>query len=807
MEAEQSRRIAPCAKTGPRSFYDKGSNAKTEPPRMNNGRLLRTVLLTTGTILLLFVLDSISSNRLTLRTGMQLRGFAPFALLYNVRNQKAGRSSFELFVNQDPAFTQVLSPVALGKVLMDRKRLRGGTVKNTLVVACSGISNETSTMLALWNSVHGIRELVFVDYSNTYETSQESLRLVSSTDKLGRIIYVTVTSQNASRPAPGRLFRAQALNLGVAMSSGENIALVDCSTVVSPNVLSEHPLSNRTFYTGTPSNGIPGEYDVIYIKKQAFEEVHGFDERIEISGVEYLDLVKRLRALRLRRLSMDTKMIIRKTLPETILIDQPLSFETSIDAIEQSTKLPKLLRLIWTLAIEEVPIWNGSHRFVEEKTFGLRGFRFRALREQVENTRIHPLRRTDFQFVGESDNRLWIHATQKDLTSHSLLSDISPALFNKVVLEAHRRLLHEDYKVPWQVLRFMEMLPKSNPESKMHRIQQQLANYSPMLSMLFELVWRQKQLLVFNLEVDDVMDLFIGTSWAIASALSTDRALFLTGHFRHTPISELIDYEGTKDTIHREYNVKINIIGGNGNWDCKRSGDGKCWADEKLAAKWDEYNLTKEPSTLKPNASQHVLMNVVSKHIIRWDHDTQATMSFQKLQEKAFASISLSSEVGKRMWNTSQAIKDNPGDATALWLTKPRKEARRFVQVYMEHHALREGNRPLLFAIGSTAQSIQAAHKVVPYEDNSSGPYDAFRRLADTWIALQCRNIVFDSDRLPSAWMGADGAILEWRRIHAPESPHYGLLHVLLPNGTSTPSFHKLEFYVEPNVDDEHGWK
>lgn len=127
--------------------------------------------------------------------------------------------------------------------------------------------------------------------------SHKSLRLVSSIGKLGRIIHVTVLTPNSSLHASRRLLKAQTLTLGVQISCCENIILVACDTVVSPNLVSEHQLSNRTFYTGTSFKSFQGqllEYEGLYMKRQSFEDVHGFDERIDIPGSEHIGLVDRL---------------------------------------------------------------------------------------------------------------------------------------------------------------------------------------------------------------------------------------------------------------------------------------------------------------------------------------------------------------------------------------------------------------------------------------------------------------------------------------------------------------------------------
>lgn len=784
---------------------------KRERARINKGQTLTIFLVTTGALLVFFAVDALFGSRLASGIGFALRDIPP-AVLYRLHKGRTGKSSFELLASQNPVFLQALSPSALRKVLTDRQRIRGGEVKNSLVAACAGSSTALSKSLASWNKMRGIRELVFVDYGNVGTSSHESLRLVNSIDRLGRIIHVTALTRNSSLRAPQRFLKAQALNLGVEISCGENIVLVECETMVSPKLVSEHQLSNRTFYAGTSFKGSqrkPLEYDVLYMKRQAFEGVHGFDERIDMPGGEHIDLVERLKKLSLRRLSMDMQMI-RRTENR---IEEPFAFGTDIsafeseNALERSRKIPKLSQYISALATKELPTWNETSASWRGKKFGLGGFRFSALREQIESTRHRSRESGAFQVSGESDN-LWIHAFRTEVSTPSMLSFLSPLSLFNVVLEAHRKLLHDDHHVPHQVLRFMEQSPQASSSislplddinQRSSRLQQQVASYSPLL---FEVVWRQKHLLVVNLEVKDAIELFVGTSWAIASAISMGRALLLAGDFLRTPVSHLLDYEGMADVMHREFNLNINIMRGNGNWDCGRSDSGECWAADASVVAWDEYNLTTDPSMLQPNASRHTLFNIVSKSVTQWDHDAKATISQRRLQEKAFAAISVSSRVGRTLLNTSLAVRHNLADATALWLTNTQNQTGAFIQGYMEHHASREGHRPLLFVTGSNAETIDAASETVPYAEKSSGPFDAFRRTADAWIAMQCRNVVFDSTGTPPTWVGADSAILEWRRIHAPESPHYGLTHLRPANDTSLPAFHKLEFEVEPSVSD-----
>lgn len=154
-----------------------------------------------------------------------------------------------------------------------------------------------------------------------------------------------------------------------------------------------------------------------------------------------------------------------------------------------------------------------------------------------------------------------------------MLSFLSPLSLDNVVLEAHRKLLHDDHRVPQRLLHFVEQVPQTDSsvplpsddiDRRSIRLQQQVASYSPLL---FEIVWRQKQLLIVNLEVEHAIYLLVGVSWAISSAISMGRALLLVGDFLCAPVSHLLDYEGMEDILHREFNLNINIMRGSDNWD------------------------------------------------------------------------------------------------------------------------------------------------------------------------------------------------------------------------------------------------
>lgn len=759
-------------------------------------------------LLLLSSDDGISSK---LRYSLRELGHGA---IYHFRMQSNKKSSRELFLSQHPVFNHVLNAKSLKKLLADRRKLRGGVFKNSLVASCSENSDVLKTTLASWNRVEGVREIVIVDYESVQEGPKKSLEIADTIDRLGRVVHVTVVTRNSVPNVPGHWARARALNLGVSIASGQNILFVDCRTKLSPDILLENPLRNRTFSTGKSPLGYyenADEYEVMFISKAAIHAVKGFDERIHLAGYEYIELSRRLRKqLGFRRLSMPSHMIeaVRGNSAISSIFGKDISSFEAEDIVHRSRSIPGLARYLAMDAAQELPDWTGGTSDKKSSVSELENMKFSVLREQFESLR-HSRSAIRFGISRDSDYRLWIYVSQRSKPK-SMLENLSKQSLYRVLLSAHRKFLHDDFHVPYKLLAYVENFHiRVNPnnsegislreERYLVNAQSKLSNYAPLL---FDIVWRKKKLLILNLEVNNAMELFVCMSWGIASAISDNRVLLVSGHLAGSPVGQVLDFDTISHVSHREYNLKISILRGIQIWSCEGGKSIKCWKGDTAIQNWDEYYLEREPSSMKLNSSQHVLFNIESSKIHDWRQAESRTLYQSRLLLQAFASISPSREVGEKLLSTSTGLLKNISSNVAIWVTNPVKNGTTTVRWFPENKLLREGHRPYIFVTGNSVGAIESMTQKFPELEKTTGPLDAIRMTADLWIALKCKKIIFDTLSSPRAWEGSDAAILEWRRVHAPEAPHFGVSHSRPSNGESLLGVHNMDFEAEPVLED-----
>lgn len=698
--------------------------------------------------------------------------------LYHVQRQWNTRSAFELFAARDAVFTQTLDAATLQKLLNDRRRLRGGFFENSLVAACSDNSAVLSTTLLSWNRVRKVRELIIVDYDSTLEGPMTSLQLVNSIDKLGRVLFVTAGSRRLSRESRGskRIGRARALNLGVAMASGKNVAVVDCNTKVSPWLLSEHPISNGTFYTGSFHQAFGGEnleYNVMFMRKSAFMAASGFDERIDIPGVEFRDLMTRLtRQQRLRRLSMDKQMI--QTLPreneESIVLAKDSSLVDAGDIMERVRRTRELSGYIFTMASKQMPYWDGHHADGTDTMLSLRALRFTVLRRQVESARYESRTKSGALVSDSADYRLWLQALVQGKNAAFMLDVLPRRRLHYVLLNAHRKLLHNDYKLPWEVLRTMEGefsesakggMGAMGEEEKERVVLGRIMNYMPLV---FEVVWRKKKVVVVKMEVEEAIELFVGVSWAIGFAICKDRALILVGRIAETPINRVLDYDGIADVMHRDYNLKVKIMGG-GEWDCRRKGKGGCWDGDAVGDLWDEYNLTGEPSELRDDSGRHEMLHMESGRIERWEGGGNGSRLQSRLQRLAFASICVSRRVGERV-EKSVSLELTKRIEESLGIVLSGGEERMGEVVRRVREVAGKGERMVFVSGGKWERMREVVTSLGEQVEMMGGIRDGIGKVGELWVVMRCERIIFDGEEMVGAWKGAVKHLASWRRVH-----------------------------------------
>lgn len=706
------------------------------------------------------------------------------------------RTSHSVFTSLHPILTRRVTPDVLHTIIKNRRRITDSVVNNTLITACSSVQPITARVLSSWISIHGVQQIVIVHSFSSVDDVHHSLSLIDDVDKPGQIVYVAIETRRGSArypsPSPSphgrvrRWPRTRAYNLGAKIASGHNFLFVDCRTVVSADTIVTHPIVHDSMFVRVgeaPSDGSGVRpVQMVYVHRRTFFAVHGMDERIDIPGFDMADFVERAT----RETSQAWRFMHTEASQEVPnLDDAPLVIDIAADKTHTdptSAHYPELVLYITALSRGEMPPWTGILPNGDPAVISLQDVNFRMLRTQSDpfddphrfRFRVGQARRVDFRF--------WLHASVPDHSSESLINALPHDTRASVVLQAHRKLLHDHYGLPWKLLDIIEMPDKSvdvaqnnvssaDVNTSQHFLDENAVSAKQLnellktwryTSILFNIVWRKAKLLVVNIEADTAMELVRSINWALTLAIVHTRTLVVTGDLRGTALVHLLDVDEMRRILRREYHVSIDILAREEGLECslKDSNSRICWPNDDAHKLWVESRLRTGITDVIEDPSQHMLVHIDGREVLSWDNRANSTDWLRQVEEQSFACLSVSQHVLDIADKLQVADLNN---RTAIWITRSsrgRQAVRTFVARY-QHHShnfnTSNGTRPLI--ISSDDSDIEIEHE-------SGRRADAYFSMADLWIAIQCERIVFDTNKVPDPWEGIDGGLTEWRRVH-----------------------------------------
>lgn len=608
-------------------------------------------------------------------------------------------------------------------------------------------------------------------FSSPSGNTNETLSSSSSSRAVKGEALSSSTSSSSVPPPPThaqRWYRSRAFNLGAAVASGVNLVLTDCRSMISVDALDIHTLTDDNVMTNEKGNNSTMNNDkngnmtgrtksksrfyvsigherahasdmkpieLVYVSKQHFTKVHGFDERLDVPGFDIADLVDRLSHISMG-LSWDT-MHARAShaidFPGNALLAQQHRIVGIRTLESRAALIPELAFYAAAYAREQDEAekkkgWTGILQDGSPSILSLRSMTFRVLRSHIEQIDRHSRMLSMLVPTPTSNARLWIHAAFGKQAIPSLLDGLPREKRASVLLKAHRKLLHDHHGIPHKLLNVIEggfapyelnqhsytstknvsrpeklTISSSVPynvskgasvtdssinktDSQMTDTEQRIEGYSPML---LDVLWRKAKLLVVNIEADYAMELFRGVAWAISLAVARNRALVIVGDLQGMPLVRLLDMNEISRVLYREYNVKLDIIGRPQLLNCSMESQSSCWRDDKdVITSWDEYRIEHGVSDLQDNASKHILLHVAGRDVLRWDERESLTAWQHQLEVHAFACLSMSADVkevvrekGERGWTELL-------NRTALWVTRSSRDKRTmysFASGYLKH--------------------------------------------------------------------------------------------------------------------------
>lgn len=151
----------------------------------------------------------------------------------------------------------------------------------SLITAIKDRAESLESAFATWRSIRGISQIIIVDWSSRDTSVIERVARQDSRVLIARVedqIYFNHTKTK---------------NLGVNLSVGEIIIITDADIMIRRRLRGLFPALNaedKLFYRGW----IPGGYGTLVVRRQMFDAVGGYDERMEGWGGSDDDLYLRL---------------------------------------------------------------------------------------------------------------------------------------------------------------------------------------------------------------------------------------------------------------------------------------------------------------------------------------------------------------------------------------------------------------------------------------------------------------------------------------------------------------------------------
>lgn len=731
-------------------------------------------------------------------------------VIYRMYPKNSNEASYSQFTSHHPILTRQVSSSALKVILKNRLRVSGITINSSLVAACSDSRPISSRVLSSWTNVRGLRQVLVIHFVSSAKEIHQALRLVDSTDNPSRVIYIAVNKKRDSMGHPPRSAtpyaqihwpHSRAYNLGAKLASGRNLLFVDCRTAVPPNAISAHPIRNGSVYvrigeTSPDGSGIR-PVQMVYVQRKTFFAVHGMDERIDLPGFEMADFIERV-----TRKTSQAWQYMRSQSPghftsqdASLVVDIPKEKNEN----HMLSSYPELAVYVSVISLSKMLPWAGVHINGEPSMLSLKPVSFRMLRSQSDPfDKAHhvlflfrPSRRVDFRF--------WIRATILDYSPESLVNMLPRSIRTSVLLQAHRKLLHDHYGFPWKLLDMIETLETSvtngsidgiskfkesgyymfhelNESSNSEKYSVALLKTWSYAPILFDIIWRKEKMLVVNIEADTAMELVRSVTWAITLTVAYNRALVLVGDLRGTALIHLLDVENMRRVLKNEYHINVGILVREHRMDCNTGGPMlPCWSDDEVGTLWIEKKIQNGISDLVDNPAFHLLVHITAKDVLSWDDRHTTSAWLRQIGKHAFACICVSEPVW-HIINEGPNSSHDFGKQIAIWVTRSnsdRRAVRKLVEQYKKFLHEPESIKSQLVAILSKDSHFGK-------EDSfRERKLDAYQRMADLLMAFQSGRVVFDNDTIPATWVGVEEGLAEWRRVRglSDSADESGIVH------------------------------
>lgn len=153
--------------------------------------------------------------------------------------------------------------------------------KASLIAAIKDRSESLEAAFATWTRIRGISQIILVDWSSKDSSTIEKVARQDSRVLVARVENETYFNHTRTK------------NLGVNLSDGEIVVVTDADIMIHPRFrrfFSELCSNDQVFYRGW----IPGGYGTVVVRRQIFDAVGGYDERMEGWGGSDDDLYLRL---------------------------------------------------------------------------------------------------------------------------------------------------------------------------------------------------------------------------------------------------------------------------------------------------------------------------------------------------------------------------------------------------------------------------------------------------------------------------------------------------------------------------------
>mmetsp|Transcript_22835 Transcript_22835/g.91409 ORF Transcript_22835/g.91409 Transcript_22835/m.91409 type:complete len:888 (-) Transcript_22835:46-2709(-) len=318
-----------------------------------------------------------------------------------------------LYLKGEERVDAELEPAVIAEVRRrewERARLEAISTKVSLVAACKDRTSMLHESLPTWQKALGdTDEIIIVDWS----TSADMLRIH---DFLKDVEDPRISSLKVERQSKWIL--SEAYNFAFQFATGELLLKVDCDTKLHPDFLKHHAVgerSNSFFRVNWSTTKDMNEQHlsgVFLMRKLHFDEVRGYDERIQSYGWDDSDLYMRIERLGVSAQDIDTKFLEHIHHEDVVRASDPEDLESPTFHIQLNS-----------LLVQHVPPWSEAW----------------------------PTGHAQYRCVLRTEDARYVDAEMTRPVA-PLEEITSPEVYLEAEKLAYSRVLHDKYSIPWGIL-------------------------------------------------------------------------------------------------------------------------------------------------------------------------------------------------------------------------------------------------------------------------------------------------------------------------------------------------------------------